>query len=611
MLLNAGVRNGGGPMRFFGGVTAASVERARWCQPGEMINIHAGQATVVGGTSVSNKSGRPQGYLPPRSWSMPIKRGGMASRFLITGTGTVTPAMQAGWPSAAALTGTGTLNASLVGAYLASAGLTGAGTLASTLTAQANIVSALTGMGAVQASMLGAFLAQAALNSTGTLSPGLTAQANAVSALTGTGTLSSDLVGVYLAEADLNGSAAVVAVITALADAAAALDSNATLIASGSAAAGLEAALLGIGTLSGSATASVPMASALAANGALTAAMVGAALAQSALTGSSVLVSDLEGVFAAEADLSATTALVLVMTAKGAMLAPLTGAGVLSSALYAQANMECDISQTQTGGGCNPNEIADAVWSHVTAYNLVSDIDALQVQNGVYIDTISGSDLNAGTATAPVLTATRAHIIAAANNLSTFFVRGTLTLDRNTLNWKFRGQSEALTHINFNGFNVDGSYFHCCDLTGAMAGQITARDSMLAAVTGLDGVFHHCGFSGTTSVAATADVLMKDCFAAGAADAAPIFSFGANSDTRCRAWVGNIELHDLTVGSTVSIDLAPGRCVLDASCIGGTAILRGLSQIENNAAGTTVVDAGLVEAELVNKAALAAALAAS
>ncbi len=78
MLLNAGVRFGGGPMRTMGGATAGAIERARWGESGNLRNFHAGQATLSG---ASAKAGYPSGGLHPNSWSLPNKPGGMSSRF--------------------------------------------------------------------------------------------------------------------------------------------------------------------------------------------------------------------------------------------------------------------------------------------------------------------------------------------------------------------------------------------------------------------------------------------------------------------------------------------------------------------------------------------------
>jgi hypothetical protein len=91
MLIGAGIRAGGSPMRLLGAPLAHSAERNTWAQAGALRNIHAGEATVISGADISAKAGYPTGCLPPASWSLPRKPGGMSSRFeagiTITATG--------------------------------------------------------------------------------------------------------------------------------------------------------------------------------------------------------------------------------------------------------------------------------------------------------------------------------------------------------------------------------------------------------------------------------------------------------------------------------------------------------------------------------------------
>ena len=243
MLINPGVRNGGGPMRFLGGITGASVERARWSEPGRMLNIHAGEATVIAGASISDRNGRPGGYLHPRSWSMPIKGGGMASRFLINGAGTLAPVGQAGYPMTAPLDGSGSISAGLTGAYLASVSITGSGAIVVTITALANVDADLTGAGDITGALAAAAGLAASITGAGDLSGSASASVAMVSALTGAGTIgadgvgaailasalvgagsvSADAIGAFLADAGLTGAGTVAVTLTAPASIAAPL----------------------------------------------------------------------------------------------------------------------------------------------------------------------------------------------------------------------------------------------------------------------------------------------------------------------------------------------------------------------------------------------------
>ena len=46
-----------------------------------VAQLVGGQATVIAGASIANKSGIPDGALHPASWLMPPKAGGMSARY--------------------------------------------------------------------------------------------------------------------------------------------------------------------------------------------------------------------------------------------------------------------------------------------------------------------------------------------------------------------------------------------------------------------------------------------------------------------------------------------------------------------------------------------------
>lgn len=249
MLINAGVRNGGGPMRFLGGVTGASVERARWSERGAMINMHAGDASVIAGASISDRNGRPGGYLHPRSWSMPIKGGGMASRFLINGTGALSPTGQAGYPMTAPLDGSGSISAGLTGAYLASVSISATGAITVTLTAIGNVSGSLAGTGSITSDLAAAAGLAASIAGAGALSGSASASVAMVSALAGAGTIGADGVGAAILSSAITGSGSVSASAIGAFIASAALAGAGAVAATVTAPASIASALAGTGAL--------------------------------------------------------------------------------------------------------------------------------------------------------------------------------------------------------------------------------------------------------------------------------------------------------------------------------------------------------------------------
>lgn len=190
MIVNAGVRFGGGPLRYLGGATGGAIERMKWGESGALRNIYAGEATVISGASIANKSAFPSGYLPPTTWAMAQKAGGMTSRGRINGAGNIADSNLAGGLNAeatlsgsgtisqadlglivsavASLTGSGGLTASVVGVLNAAASLVGSGDLAGAMRAVGSFSATLTGSGSVAAVPYATGSMAAAITVTGT-----------------------------------------------------------------------------------------------------------------------------------------------------------------------------------------------------------------------------------------------------------------------------------------------------------------------------------------------------------------------------------------------------------------------------------------------------------
>lgn len=166
MLVNQGVRVGGGPLRYRGsGITVHAVERGCWATPGAYRNLSAGDANVSG---VTNRAGYPSGYRAPGAWIMPPKPGGL-SVYTIDGVGTFVVAIAGGKNAAATLNGAGDLAA--VGQLVVSAiaTITGSGALTGNVVAVLNAAAALAGSGDLTGSIVAIGHALATLDGAGAL----------------------------------------------------------------------------------------------------------------------------------------------------------------------------------------------------------------------------------------------------------------------------------------------------------------------------------------------------------------------------------------------------------------------------------------------------------
>lgn len=192
MLIGAGVRYGGQPMRTMGGAQIGSVERARWGLSGALRNFHVGEATVIAGAGISLWSGYPLGSLHPASWSLPNKAGAMVSRGNIIGSGGASGPMQSGYNIAADVTGSGGITASAGLIITLAAAIAGSGGVTSGATkALATMVASLAGSGNITAAAAGLAAMTANLTGAGSMNANNTALADITASIVGYGEATS------------------------------------------------------------------------------------------------------------------------------------------------------------------------------------------------------------------------------------------------------------------------------------------------------------------------------------------------------------------------------------------------------------------------------------
>ena len=240
-------------MRTMGGLNAGTLDRERWITAGGQFGFDAGEATVVGGESISNKSALPQAYRHPYSWRMPRKPGSIGSFNEILGVGDVDAANLAGGLAAVAtMTGAGTLTSAITGLAEVISTLTGAGTLSAVRSATAVLEATIAGLSTVTASIVALLAAEATLSGTGTISSAEMESFLALAAtIAASGSLTGDLAGALAAQANLSGAGSVAANLNAIAGAAASLSGSGTLVGALLALGNAVATLAGTGAASG------------------------------------------------------------------------------------------------------------------------------------------------------------------------------------------------------------------------------------------------------------------------------------------------------------------------------------------------------------------------
>ena len=132
------------PGREFGGAVGLMRTDYRKSSPA--------RARFTGMAGWEPKSGVPDGVRPPYTWVLPLKDGGLSSRNIITGTGTLSASGALGRNMLAALAGSGELSATGALIVSALADLTGSGTIsAADLLAVLQAAADLTGSGSLAA----------------------------------------------------------------------------------------------------------------------------------------------------------------------------------------------------------------------------------------------------------------------------------------------------------------------------------------------------------------------------------------------------------------------------------------------------------------------------
>lgn len=148
MLVNAGVRTGGGPLRQSGMNAAAATERGCWLQPGMLRNLDSGWAAI---SETDEANAYPNGYRHPSAWVLATKTGAAASRFQAGGSSSLSGTGAMGVNVRATLPGIGTLLGDITYILFVEAGatLTGVGVVSAdgSYITFVNIGASLSGLG--------------------------------------------------------------------------------------------------------------------------------------------------------------------------------------------------------------------------------------------------------------------------------------------------------------------------------------------------------------------------------------------------------------------------------------------------------------------------------
>ncbi len=230
----------------------------------------------------------------------------------------------------------------------------------------------------------------------------------------------------------------------------------------------------------------------------------------------------------------------------------------------------------------------------------VSRLDLAQLQEAIFIDTISGeagTDEGVGTPTRPVNNLVDAKTIALRDNLRVFSIIGSVTLNENYSSWKFLGTlSPSLATVNFNGFTCNYCVFEKLTLTGeASNSNISAFDCLIDDVLHVQGSISNSEIIDVTASTTGARLVLHRCSAYAEESTIDLVA-AVNNDLYVHGWSGHLELRNLDVPDEhAHIEMLSGLVTLASTCTDGHVIVRGVGNLEDGSSQDTVVDrTGLV-----------------
>ena len=217
----------------------------------------------------------------------------------------------------------------------------------------------------------------------------------------------------------------------------------------------------------------------------------------------------------------------------------------------------------------------------------------------------SGTDYPRGTESDPVDNVTDARTIANRYNLKAYQIRGSITLDQDHLNWTFQGAGSAsVAAVAIAGYDVTGSSFDAVTISGAIGGSIPkliiATDCILDTITGWDGIATNGGIEvGVTLEAGPGAFCRFDNMAALTFGGVTLNANGLNN-VQWGGATGVIIIAGFTGGGLLQFAAEAAILTLDATCVGGVAILAGFTTLSNLSAMTIFLDETLNRQALRN-----------
>ncbi len=307
------------------------------------------------------------------------------------------------------------------------------------------------------------------------------------------------------------------------------------------------------------------------------------------------------------APLSPTTAgRTLDVTATGAagidwanVEAPTT-ANNLSGTTVNLVNTATDVTNIVTANATQISGSAASADNMELLYNGVEGFAAAYMGPrgpGVYFNdvaantnTTNGTD---GTFANPVSTIGAAKTLADSMTLDRIYIvnDSAVTLAATMTDYEFVGIGVASGNVvTLGAQDVTNSTFVNLQVTGTQGGtgRMLVTDGIVSGVTTFHGIALRCGIDGTTTLGTNDDNFFDACYSMVAGNGTPQLTFAANADVGWRHYSGGLQINSMASTNAMSFE-SDGQMVIDATCSGGTLLIRGNCSLTDNAGGAVTV----------------------
>jgi hypothetical protein len=280
---------------------------------------------------------------------------------------------------------------------------------------------------------------------------------------------------------------------------------------------------------------------------------------------------------------------------------------------YTQCNVSGgNLVATNVNGSIFPTAFTQVV---VTASSsaTTADLEALQFSSyggGVSIDELSsnsGTSYPVGNQEFPVNNVPDARTIAESRGLTTFFIRGNITLDTgdDISGFKVIGENTSRSLITINtGADTSNCEINNAHVTGILDNGIIVRDGIIEDLLYIDGVIYDTMINpGTITLGNNSIGHFLNCFSGVPGTSTPTIDMGGSGQALAiRNYNGGIALKNKTGTEDVSIDLNSGQIILESTVTNGTLVLRGVGKLTDNSVGATVLSDDLLSGENITSA---------